>query len=53
MLFTEVAVSIRIISVKTGEMIYMATADRKLRGSRLHSATRDIIKKCLTDLPAL
>lgn len=53
MLFTEVAVSIRVISVKTGEMLYMATADRKLRGSRLRSATRDIIKKCMKDLPAL
>lgn len=52
MIFTEVAVSIRMISVKTGDILYMATADRKLRGSRLRSATRDIVKKCLKDLPA-
>jgi hypothetical protein len=51
LIFTEVAVTIRMVSVKTGEMIYMATADRKLRGSRLRAATRSVIKKCLEDLP--
>ncbi len=53
LIFTEVAATIRIVSVKSGEMIYMATADRKLRGSRLRSATRTVVKNCLEDLPKL
>ena len=50
---TEVAVTIRLISVTTGDVLYLSTADRKLRGSRLHSATRYVIKESLKDLPLL
>ncbi|MCP4137304.1 MAG: hypothetical protein GY754_40425 [bacterium] len=50
---TEVAVSVRVISVATGDVLYLGTADRKLKGSRLREAARHSIKVSLGDLPQL
>jgi len=47
---TEVSISMRLLSVKTADVLFMCTTDRKIHGSRLAIAAKYVIKKCLSNL---
>lgn len=50
---TEVSVSVRLVAVNTGDVLYVCTSERQLQGSRLRDATKAVIDKCLADFPTL
>ena len=47
---TEVSVSMRLVSVKTADVLFMCSTSRKIHGSRLPIAARYVVKKCLSNL---
>jgi curli biogenesis system outer membrane secretion channel CsgG len=53
LLITDVSVSLRLVSAATGELLYMASASRRLRGERLREASASVIGEALENLPRI